>query len=307
MQEQTEKHISPFCFYEGMELSFDNKVGGSGQSLLSLIERKLLSPYETAVIELLVKYGVLNAYLLQRALSGLYDASSFNTSFCSKLLRKLQEYGFVTRFRLSRKDALGVPHFSTPFYALSEKGRSIFGKNTIPLSYKVPDILSRMACNQFFITVGCRIGYALKNAFYGFSGASDGYIQVRCGDKVASFNIISIRNHKSASSEFVKRLKVIANSVDSIIASGCYIVLVESETQALELERYRCSVADVASFEVFYLCDHASFTEEIFTNLISVIPEGYYTSYTICSLPVSREKEQGEHIETEKGKNLSSP
>ena len=291
MQEEVEKHISPFCFYEGMEISFDNRAGGSGHSLLSLIERKLLSPYETTIIELLVKYGILNAYLLKRALSGLYDALTFNTSFCSKQLKKLQEYGFVVRFRLSRKDALGVPHFSTPFYALSEKGRSIFGKNAIPLSYNIIDILARMACNQFFITVGCGCaGYVVKNSFYGFSGASDGYVQMVCGDKVASFNIISVRNHRDASSEFVKRLKATANSVDRFIASGCYIVLVESELQALELERYRCSVADVASFEVLYLCDHASFTEEIFTNLISVIPEGDYSSYTVCTLPIGKDR-----------------
>ena len=152
-----------------------------------------------------------------------------------------------------------------------------------------------MACNQFFISVGCSCaGYKLKNSFYGFSGPSDGYVQMVCGDRVASFNIISVRNHQSACSEFVNRLKATANSVDHIIASGCYIILVESEARALELEKYRCSVADVASFEVFYLCDHSTFTEEIFTNLISVIPEGDYASYTVCSLPISREKKQGE-------------
>ena len=286
--DMTEKIIvkpSPFAHHGDEVIKYDVVQKSKTLSIRNMFERRLLLDVDGKIMYYIDKYTYLNAYLIRNLLASEMECKP---EFCRERLNHLVKLGLLSRFRITHGDKFGKTHASSYFYSFSEKGRSLYRKEKKRADAELPDagdVLRQVAFNQLYIMLYLIYGPSCVNQVYRYGNkAYDGQVQFSSMGRNTSFHIMSLRTNEQWKETYVSRL---LEGQKQKIPCKAYIVLCETELQALEAERYRKSVADVSKLNICYLCDHATNSPDgIFSHLIMVKPENNYSSYDICSIPI---------------------
>lgn len=278
---------SPFAYHENSTIRYDIIKPTKGiQSIRNLFERRLINDKDAAILECISTYGYLNAHLIRNILSQQMEC---NETFCKEHLAKLVKCDLLVRMRIVYKDIYARTHESPYFYSLSERGRKLFGsKNEGAETHSALDILKTMAFNQFYIKIKNCYKSTMINAAYCMKNSAlpyDGRLFFDSRGKKISMNVITIRQQEGWQKEYLDKLRT--QKLRSGTGCSAILVLCETELQALEAEKSRKSVKELAEEEVCYMCDHSTFSDKpALEQLIKVRPENNYSAYDICEIMV---------------------
>lgn len=290
----TEKIIvkpSPFAYHGDDEIKYDVMTAKKPISIRNMFERRMLLDADAKILHFIERYQYLNAYLIRNLLAAEMQCTPV---FCRERLNHLVKIGLLSRFRIIHNDKFGKKHASSYFYSFSEKGRGLYLKEgrkkeqaaDIP---EAGEVLRHAAFNQLYIMLHLIYGPGCVNQVYRYGNkAYDGKVQFASMGKNTSFHILSLRTKEGWKENYVERLM---ESQRQKLPCTSFIVLCETELQALEAERYRKTVPEVTQIGICYLCDHATNSPDgIFSHLIMVNPENNYSSYNICSVPIDGQR-----------------
>lgn len=286
MEEKLIIKPSPFAYHGNEKIKYDVVSISKTVSIRNMFERRMLLDIDGKILHFIERYTYLNAYLIRNLLAAEMECKP---SFCRERLNHLVKLGLLSRFRITHEDRFGKTHASSYFYSFSEKGRGLYLKENHKGSEDIVpepgEILRHAAFNQLYIMLHLVYGPNCVNQVYRYgNNAYDGQVQFTSLGKSASFHIMSLRTNENWKELYVSRL---LESLKQRIPCKSFIVLCETELQALEAEKYRKTVAEVSKQNICYLCDHSTNSADgIFSHLIMVKPENNYSSYDICSIPI---------------------
>lgn len=291
MEERIEIKPSPFAFHGNDQVIYEQAAQTKLSSIRNLFEQRMLTNADGRILYYIDKYTYLNAYLIRSLLAKEMECQP---SFCRDRLSHLYKIGLLCRFRIEHKDAFGKAHRTPYFYAFSQRGRSLYTKAEEKKSSqeRIPEageILRQVAYNQLHIMLDLIYGPNCLNQIYRYgSSVYDGQVSFSSLGKKITFNILTLRTNESWKTDFAEKLK---KSQTQKVPCSNFLVLCENELQALEIEKYRRTIAEIATLNICYLSDYATNQEDgIFSHLMIIKPEKNYSSYDICSVPIDGAK-----------------
>ena len=291
---------SPFAYHGNDEIIYEPIKNAKVNSLRALFEQRMLLNADGRILYYIDTYTYLNAFLIRSLLSLEMECTP---EFCKNRLNHLVKLGLLTRFRTVHTDGFKKKHGSVYFYQFTQKGRSLFAKNNAAKTKEIEetpnaaDVLRQIAFNQLYIMLHVIYGPSVNKLYHYGKTYYDGQVQFTSNGKKATFYVITLRANciEDWKEQYNARL---FESQKQKISPKSFIVLCETELQALEAERYRKCVADLTHLNICYLCDHASNSSDgAFSKLIVVKPENNYTEYDICSVPIDGQRKVLEIVE----------
>jgi len=285
---------SPFAYHGNDEIAYEPVKNSKIKSLRALFEQRMLLNADGRILYYIDAYTYLNAFLIRSLLSLEMECSP---EFCKNRLNHLVKIGLLTRFRIMHTDSFGKRRGSVYFYQFTEKGRSLFSKNNTSKgkdekeTYDAGEILRQMAYNQLHIMLYIVYGPKCINQLYHYGKTYyDGHVHFTSNGNDVSFHIMTLKPEcvENWKEQYNARL---FESQKQKIPPKAFIVLCETELQALEAEKYRKCTAELSRLNICYLCDHATnSTDGAFSKLIQVKSENNYTEYDICSIPIDGQR-----------------
>jgi len=147
-----------------------------------------------------------------------------------------------------------------------------------------------VAYNQLHIMLHIIYGPSINQLYHYGKTYYDGQIHFTSNGKKASFHILALRANCTENWKELYNARLFESQKQKLPPKS-FMVLCETELQALEAERYRKCAAELTQLNVCYLCDHASNSSEgAFSKLIVVKPENNYSEYDICSIPIDGQR-----------------
>lgn len=292
----TEKIIvkpSPFTYHGNDEIVYEPVKNSKIKSLRALFEQRMLLNADGRIMYYIDKYTYLNAFLIRNLLTLEMECTQ---EFCKNRLNHLVKLGLITRFRSIHTDTFGKKHGSVYFYHFTQKGRALFAKTNAVKSKEIDeipdigDVLRQIAYNQLHIMLHVVYGPSVNQLYHYGKTYYDGQVNLTSSGKKASFCIITLRAEctENWKEQYNARL---LESQNQKMPPKAFIVLCETELQALEAERYRKCSAELAQLSICYLCDHATNSiDGVFSKMILVKPENNYSEYDICSIPIDGQR-----------------
>jgi len=285
---------SPFLYHGNDEIVYEPMKNSKVKSLRSLFEQRMLLKADGRILYYIDKYAYLNAYLIRSLLSLETECSP---EFCKNRLNHLVKLGLLTRFRTMHSDSFGKKRGSVYFYQFTEKGRSLFAKTNVATSKEYEDVsdagdvLRRVAYNQLHIMLYIVYGPNCVNQLYHYGKTYyDGHVRFTSNGKEVSFHILTLRANCTENWKELFNARLFESQRQKLPPKS-FLVLCETELQALEAEKYRKCIAELTGLNICYLCDYSTNSVEgVFSKLILVKPENNYSEYDICNIPIDGQR-----------------
>ena len=277
----------PFSYHAGMKILRSVPKKKIITNLKRLFSEHQLEEADTIILNMLSKYGYLNAFLLRVLLE--QNHVSCNQNFVTKHLAFLETQGLISRFQFYYNDEEEKQHFTPFIYEATYKTKKLFLQHIdIKAEESLETILRQLSYNQFHILFTKQMAGALTFSSIHFNGNSDGTYRFYSQGKTVTFYVLSQRLTDEWKTAYIERLKKLKLHMqhNNLTCSGI-IVICENEMHSLQAEKQRKSTVECKNLPVYYVCDYTAVKEGfILGQLIHVNPEHDYSTYDIIKVPV---------------------